>query len=955
MIFSKIFKNKIAKAKWQNKSSIVRIEAINDELDANTIEGKNNLIYILNNDDVELVRRSALLKLNSFADYLLASETNSHNKLKEFAQKQVIKMLLGEHQLKLTTIEKQAFLAQKPKKALLEQWLFVEQDLELFIAIYTKLAKPQLLNSLFNQSANQAIQLFLLEQVNELPKLEKLLKKMQVAEVKTLIEAKIKQLADSAEKPKNARKQIQLMLSKLLAVKDLLDYQMVLAKREEIKQQWQAQQLNFALFAQQEQQAFNDKYQNINQQLDKIFASKAEQYQQGQIAKRLKQQQDAIKIAISVELEQLKEQLVTTVFEDQPIDEKGFIATIEQLLTNVTSSNLSGADKENFIKELKQQQKRLSQLPQIALSISDATQLIAKIVQLALPDSLTEFDQRNTIYQDWLKKWRDVEKQSDGLLPESIKQAHKEICHRWQQGLKPFIAEQQQLFNQTRRKITDLKRLLNTGKYNACFGLFKKTQHQFELLSSSQQHKLQRDFTSIREKMAELSDWEHYIATPRKQELLTAIKLLVEQPCDNPNEQADKVKQYRKQWNLLGHADDEVDQLLNEQFNTFCEQAFAPCRAFYAEQEKIREQNYQQRLLLIDDVNAFAEQFKQQQAEQNLDWKWADNQLTKFNQKWQKAGEIERSKYKELINVYTKALAPAKAAIYDHHVQNAEIKKQVINVAEKIIQALENNELESKQAIQQVKNLQGQWRDIGYAGSRHENKLWSAFRKINDQIFAKRDQDKADFQSSLTAQEHEFQQALAKIKSTFSIEADLPALLAESNKLLTQIKAQQPVIKKAAYEVEQFIAQLKQTITTNKQAEQQQQWQFLFSLLMQMATEQWAEQQLIATDLFQQLSANWQKKLLEVVNARHSQSRETKTLELEILAGIESPAALSQQRMSVQVTMMQEQMTSATKADLSSVFAGWLQLGKLMVGDALLLKRIEPIFVKAKTQIIEPN
>ena len=60
MIFSRFFK-----AKWQNKDSNVRIEAINNELNVTVDADYKILIDLLNTDDNELVRRAVLLKIQT--------------------------------------------------------------------------------------------------------------------------------------------------------------------------------------------------------------------------------------------------------------------------------------------------------------------------------------------------------------------------------------------------------------------------------------------------------------------------------------------------------------------------------------------------------------------------------------------------------------------------------------------------------------------------------------------------------------------------------------------------------------------------------------------------------------------------------------------------------------------------------------------------------------------------
>ncbi len=942
MILSKFFKAKSFKPKWQDTDRTVRIEAIN-ELDSNNAEEKVILQNILNNDEVEIVRRAALLKLNNFDDYLQASKQNSHGKIRAFADKQIIKMLLGEHEISLNTEQKQHFLTQQHKSSLLETWLLVEHDPQLIADIYQKLNKPQLLAMLFAKANSTEVQAFLVTQCQELTLLEKLLKKARTEEIRLQLSHKISALKDKVEKPIKVRKKLQLLLSKLLALKENSDYAKMLVKREELTHEWQTLQNDLLIFDEVEQQAFTEKYNHIQQQLDKIFAPKKEQYEQQQIAKKIKAEQQQACTQFQQQLDDVNKQLVTCVFEDIKIDQHDFAQQLTVLTEQIEQSVIKDQDKKQFTQQISQLNKRLQQLPQIAQSVSDATQLISKVAALALPEKIEDLNERYGVYQQWLTQWQQVEKESDGLLPESILSAYQEIQQRWQQGVKPLLAQQEKLFHQTRKKLHDLKRLLNSGKYNTCFGLFKKTKQQYQLLSSQQQHKLQRDFTAISEKIAELSDWEHYIATPRKQELLNAINTLVNNPCDNPNEQADKVKQYRKQWNLLGHADDEIDQQLNKKFNEACEQAFAPCRAFYAEQEKIREQNYQNRLALIEQASILVDQFKLEKQQDNLiDYKNFDHQLTKLTQKWQKSGEVERNKYKTLLNQFNETLVPLKEAIHQYHEKNIAEKKQLIKQAEAIVLTED-----SRQAIQDIKALQQQWKTIGYAGARHENKLWQTFRKINDQVFAKRNQDREQEQSQLNEKEQHFYEQLEQLQKqlTSAEHTNLDKLTTEAEDLLAVIIANKPVLKKVLKQVEKFIEQVQQQKLIIQTEKQQQQWQAIFQLVTLIIEQELSKQQLIEQPLFAQISPSWQKRLQDALQLENKAEREEKTLALEILAGVESPPSLSNQRMAIQVALMQEQMTTGNKADINALFIDWLLAGKLTTTDLAQLKRLEAIFL----------
>jgi hypothetical protein len=71
-----------------------------------------------------------------------------------------------------------------------------------------------------------------------------------------------------------------------------------------------------------------------------------------------------------------------------------------------------------------------------------------------------------------------------------------------------------------------------------------------------------------------------------------------------------------------------------------------------------------------------------------------------------------------------------------------------------------------------------------------------------------------------------------------------------------------------------------------------------------------------------------------------------KTLAIEILAQVESPQELAEQRMKVQVQLMQEQMLSGNDINLSQLLVEWLMLGSLSQGELSLLKRLEKVYIQ---------
>ncbi|GLX80330.1 hypothetical protein tinsulaeT_36700 [Thalassotalea insulae] len=930
MIFSKFFKSA-----WQSKDVNVRIAAVNDELDSSNSEEHQILITLLENDSSELVRRAVLLKLNSFSLWLQASRENSNKKVREYAQQQVEAIVLDQHQVKLSLEEKYQFLAEAPKSALLDAWLNTESNIQLALKIFEKIAKPQLLISVFAHRQQLEFQLALLEQVENKELLEKLSKKANLPEVKKTITDKIALITEQEQKPAKITKKAQLALAKLLALKDVSQYSEVIDRKENIINEWQLLANEFDCLEQPQQQDFHDKYHDINQQLDKIFAHKVEAFEQQKIAQQLEQQRAEQGVAIEDKLAACEQTLSNSIFSDNAINETAFNSDINALVQQIETSVLSEQQKADYQAKCQQLQRRVEKLPEIAESVTEATHLISKISQLALPKELSQLNEKETQYLQWLDNFDQIKRKADGTLPESIINAYQEIVTQWQQALKPLHQAQKKHFIQAQKKLADVKRLVNSGKFNAAFGVFKKAETFYLALNDKQQARLARDYQFAQDKINELSDWEHYIATPRKQELLEQIKQLALQPVDNPLEQAALVKKYRQQWNLLGHAEDDKEQALNNDFNQLSEQAFAPCRLYYAEQEKLRTQHLALRQEILEQVKTF----NQQLSNQEVDWKELDAKLNQFKQKWRNAGEVERSKYKVLNDEFNTLLKPAKTTLFQHQQDNIARKQALINQAQ---EHLASEEIEN--AAKQLKQLQIKWREIGYCGPKQENRLWQEFRAINDQVFERRailndsqKQQSAELEQAFVSQ---LEQIVAQSQTSDSIE-NLTKALAALSELQQAVKQNSGYFSGLTKKITQQSQVIEQQLAEQRKRAKQQDLITLFECLTQLASGGKD-----ATAGGATLSKPWQKKLNNIpTKDADYQLRHRQTIVLEILAGLDSPDEDQQQRLALQVELMQDQMTSGQNINLEQTFVDWLMLGQLTELDLPLLTRVKPIIL----------
>ncbi len=158
--------------------------------------------------------------------------------------------------------------------------------------------------------------------------------------------------------------------------------------------------------------------------------------------------------------------------------------------------------------------------------------------------------------------------------------------------------------------------------------------------------------------------------------------------------------------------------------------------------------------------------------------------------------------------------------------------------------------------------------------------------------------------------------------------------------------AQKPAVKKVLTKIDQLVTAIDKQLKDFVQQEKTRSWQSMFELLSLLIAKKMSLEAIESNDDFKSLSNKHQKLFVDALHSPIKGDRAHKTIELEVLAGVESPEQDQNTRMAIQVALMQEKMTSGQTIDLEASFFDWLKLGALTKEDEHLLKRVESIFIK---------
>ncbi|WP_213997367.1 DUF349 domain-containing protein [Arsukibacterium sp.] len=909
-----IFKNWF-KPKWQHPDSATRQQAI-ASLSAGQREHKEILHELAFNDSNETVRRSALEHLNDFSLWWQASKQDSSDKLRQYAEQQLLTMLL---QQQISAPLKRQFVAQCNRLALLEQLAGRETDAEILFSVLQRLNNPELnMAALTGQVLTITQKQQLLAQLDDQKQLEKLSKVLS-GELAQQLQQKISRLAEQKQKPLKVRKDITLLLARLNALRERYAVAEIPAQLAELQGQWQHLQTELECLPAIEAVGLAEKYQQLRSklqswltpQLEQLAREKAQAEQLAAATEQYQQFSDAITALTA----QLTEALANVdISAAEAIAEQ--LAVLSAQITQNTT--VSESQRKNLLKQQHTLASQLSSLPQTAEKLSQASSLVSDWAAQVLPADPTELAAAKAQLTQYKNNWNTITAELPLAVPASLATAKQQLQQQWQQAIAALSNQSERAVRQCRSKIAEFKRLDQQGRFKVLFGLFKGISADYAVLNETEQQKLAADYEFASKRITELADWQEYIATPRKQELLAQLQQLATATPDDIPARAEQVKQARQQWGSFGKAGAEQEAELNAAFDVACEQAYAPCRAYFAEQDAIKAAN----LTVREQIVAQLEQLAAAQPDAVA----LDSGLKSLTQAWQQAGPVKRQDFLAVQARYQAAVEPLKARAAEFQQQVAEQKQALINEAQAAVALSDSN-----QSSKILKELQQRWKTLGFAGKKHDQQLWQQFRQVCDGFFNQRQAAFAEQQQQQLAQEQTLSSALSDIAQ------QLQSLTTESTS--SEFAA-----------VNEQLQQLDVGVIASARKQRDNLQQQLAALIKQQASQAAQHDTKV---LFEQLAKpdgscdSWPaqfKPQAELAGAL-GLDRKGLTQALEIVSDINSPEQERAERQQVQLTLLTLKHNAGEVTDKHSLLKHWLAFGPVAAAEQHLVERLKVIFL----------
>ncbi len=438
---------------------------------------------------------------------------------------------------------------------------------------------------------------------------------------------------------------------------------------------------------------------------------------------------------------------------------------------------------------------------------------------------------------------------------------------------------------------------------------------------------------SVWQQLKDLRKWQKWSNDKARQDIIDELHAMIGKG-QHPDAVLKKLKEANERWYALedmeklpGDKFPSRNQKMWQEFRMVSKALFEPTQPFF---EKRSEQQDDYLAKIETHIKTIQETDLEQTSERDL--ARLSRHAIKFLKSLDQLPPKERGKTAKKLR---QVIAPIDTKLSEFYAAAESKKIKLIEQAKALTDMEDQNE-----AIESAKALQQQWKTAGIVKQHTERKLWKKFRKANDVIFKRREQEHQEKQAAHQEQQKQAQLIIDQFKAQANKVKTIDGLnefKADFNKQWFEIDKPENLLKHDYQHVLQLIDNQTQKLKSSAILKEHKAKQKLDQIFTDFESGQ-------ITDEQKEESAN---KLLTEALVAFFQPRFTTSeqqdlasllIQAEFITGLETPAEFMKERMAYQVKILSERM-SGEKSDNNQQVDQWFSLWYLTPkNDAQFLK-----------------
>ena len=343
--------------------------------------------------------------------------------------------------------------------------------------------------------------------------------------------------------------------------------------------------------------------------------------------------------------------------------------------------------------------------------------------------------QSSEVHESDLKQmrqhWESLERPETQTLANELQAQLDVMFGKLRARLQRQTQEREREWHELEELTAQLESAVENGELQQATALHEQARQRLKRnigLSRAQMAQVDERLQACAGRIGELRGWRHWATHQVREQLCVNAEELIGLAIE-PSEIAKRIQQLRTEWKDLDHREGAAAKNLWKRFNQACEQAYAPCHAYFAEQARERQQSFIEKTNLCEQLA----QFEQETDWNQPNWREADRLRRRVQEQWRKLGPVNRADRKPLERRFQKVMQRLDAHLNAERDRELQRRQQLIEQ----VQALVDSD-DLRTAIETAKRAQNQWHPTVQATPRQEQALWKTFRAACDAVFARR-------------------------------------------------------------------------------------------------------------------------------------------------------------------------------------------------------------------------
>ena len=352
--------------------------------------------------------------------------------------------------------------------------------------------------------------------------------------------------------------------------------------------------------------------------------------------------------------------------------------------------------------------------------------------------------------------------------PKSVKDAFYLIYNDYKAKKKAVIDKRNSLeitnLQEKKALITKLREVVTKEEnIGSAFSAFKEIQENWKTVGDiprANRNEIQAEYSKLLEDFfynikiyKELKDYDFNRNYQLKMEIIEKLKILIE--LKNIKDLETQLKGIQNDWEDIGPVPNEKWEEVKDAYWTEVRSSYDRINRFYDDRRILQQENLKQKEALLTEVKELAATVPT--LETLKDWDSKTSAVLEIQKKWKSVGFGPKKENEVIWKAFRAACDEffnAKKEFFGKvNEQFDGIAKQKQELIDKAIALKASTDW--KETSNQLIQLQKQWKTLGHAGRKNEQKLWKAFRTACDDFFNSKnshfsEQDKA-YEDNLTA------------------------------------------------------------------------------------------------------------------------------------------------------------------------------------------------------------